>query len=187
VSPPKLQPALLGGAFIGVLSSLPYVEYGNLCCCLWVVVGGVLTAYVMQEDHPQPITVGDGATGGLLAGIFGAFLSTTLAAVFAAIRGLDRERVLDKALEALSDVPAEMRASIESLRSMPEGGWLLLGLIGMLMVGVVFATAGGVLGALIFRTRTPPLGGSDTRPAELPSPPTTPPSQSTDADDVPGH
>ena len=35
-TPPKLQPALFGGLFIGVLSALPLVSVGN-CCCLWVI------------------------------------------------------------------------------------------------------------------------------------------------------
>ena len=37
---PKLQPALYGGLFIGVLSALPLINIGN-CCCLWVIGGGV--------------------------------------------------------------------------------------------------------------------------------------------------
>jgi hypothetical protein len=40
----RLQPALWGGVFIGVLSALPLVNLGNCCCCLWVLVGGGLAA-----------------------------------------------------------------------------------------------------------------------------------------------
>ena len=47
------QPALLGGLFIGVLSSLPLVNIGNVCCCLWVVVGGLLTVYLQQQNTPS--------------------------------------------------------------------------------------------------------------------------------------
>jgi len=43
----KLQPALLGGTFLGILSALPIVSAANLCCCLWVVAGGVLAAYLL--------------------------------------------------------------------------------------------------------------------------------------------
>ena len=42
--PSKLQPALLGGLLIGVLSALPFVSVLNGCCCLWVILGGVLTS-----------------------------------------------------------------------------------------------------------------------------------------------
>jgi hypothetical protein len=45
-----MLPALLGGLFIGVLSSLPYIKGGNVCCCLWVISGGMLAAWLMQQN-----------------------------------------------------------------------------------------------------------------------------------------
>ena len=41
----RVQPALWGGVFIGVLSALPIVNFGNCCCCLWVICGGALAAH----------------------------------------------------------------------------------------------------------------------------------------------
>ncbi len=61
MSPNKLRPAVLGGLLMGVLSALPVIQIGNVCCCLWVILGGVLAAYVMQQGHPYPITIADGA------------------------------------------------------------------------------------------------------------------------------
>ena len=52
----RLQPALLGGVFIGVLSTLPIINIGNLCCCRWVISGGALAAYLLQQNQPEPIT-----------------------------------------------------------------------------------------------------------------------------------
>ena len=69
-APLKLQPALFGGLFIGVLSALPIINIGN-CCCLWVIGGGVLATYLMQQNHPYPISAADGALVGLLAGLIG--------------------------------------------------------------------------------------------------------------------
>ena len=71
--PAKLQPALLGGVTIGVLSALPVINLAN-CCCAWILFGGALSAYLMQQNHPEPIQVGDGAIAGLLAGVMGAFV-----------------------------------------------------------------------------------------------------------------
>ena len=62
-APPKLQPALFGGLFIGVLSALPIINIGN-CCCLWVIGGGVLATYLMQQNHPYPIAAVGRRPGG---------------------------------------------------------------------------------------------------------------------------
>ena len=61
----RLQPAFWGGLFIGVLSALPIVQVGNCCCCLWVVTGGVLAAYLRQQQSPYAIPASEGALVGL--------------------------------------------------------------------------------------------------------------------------
>ena len=50
----KTQAALLGGVAIGVLSALPVINLAN-CCCAWILFGGGLAAYLMQQNHPEPI------------------------------------------------------------------------------------------------------------------------------------
>ena len=64
----KLQPAVLGGLLIGVLSALPFISALNACCCLWVLAGGLLTTYLLQERSTAPVTAGEAAVAGLLAG-----------------------------------------------------------------------------------------------------------------------
>ena len=56
-----------------MLSALPVINLAN-CCCAWILFGGALAAYLMQQNHPEPITIGDGAIVGLLAGVVGAFV-----------------------------------------------------------------------------------------------------------------
>ena len=65
---------LVGALVMGVLSALPIIAVGNVCCCLWVISGGVVAAYVLQQGQPQPITPADGAFVGFLAGLLGAFV-----------------------------------------------------------------------------------------------------------------
>src|SRR5436309_8139061 len=93
-----VQPALYGGLVMGVLSALPIISAGNLCCCLWVVSGGAVAAYVLQQNQPMPITAGDGALVGLLAGVVGAFvyviLSIPITILVAPIERVLLERVL---------------------------------------------------------------------------------------------
>ena len=54
---------------MGVLSALPIISAGNACCCLWVVTGGFVAAYLFQQNRAAPITPADGALVGLLAGL----------------------------------------------------------------------------------------------------------------------
>src|SRR5918996_1366209 len=104
---PKLQPALYGGLFIGVLSALPFVNIAN-CCCLWVIGGGVLATYLMQQNFPYPITAADGALVGLLAGVFGGIIGAVLSIPIDLMMGPVQQRMTERML-ANPDLPAEMR------------------------------------------------------------------------------
>ena len=55
----KTNPVLVGGLVMGVLSALPIISAGNLCCCLWIISGGLVAAYVLQQNQPTPITPAD--------------------------------------------------------------------------------------------------------------------------------
>ncbi len=74
----RLQPALWGGLFIGVLSALPLVNAGNCCCCLWVLMGGALATYLRQQNNPYQIDAAEGAIVGLMAGVVGGIVYSIL-------------------------------------------------------------------------------------------------------------
>lgn len=160
-----LQPVLFGGLFMGVLSALPIIELGN-CCCLWVMGGGVVTAYLTQHGRSDPIQLGEGAFGGFLSGVFGAVVYAVVSLPIQLVTAPLQRGLMDGLLESAADVPPAVREMIESLGS---GGGVVSALIGfvfMLAVGMVFSTLGGLLGALIFR-KTPPAAASE--PPELPA------------------
>ena len=81
------------------------VSLGNLCCCLWLVAGGVLAAWLMQQSHPAPVTPFDGAVVGLLAGVVGAFVYLVIAWPVTLLIGPMMEEWLQRALEGAGDVP----------------------------------------------------------------------------------
>src|SRR5687768_17675320 len=95
MTPLKLQPALLGGVTIGVLSALPVINLAN-CCCAWILFGGALSAYLMQQNHPEPIQIGDGAIAGLLAGVIGAFVWVIVSVPISAMMARSEERRVGK-------------------------------------------------------------------------------------------
>jgi hypothetical protein len=163
------QPALIGGLVMGVLSALPVVAVGN-CCCLWVLGGGVVAAYVLQQNQPAPITPGDGALVGLLAGIFGAFVQLVLSIPISLVVGPMEREVMQRILEMTGNMPPELRDALERYSREGQSGALtvlarLVGFMFWLVVGAIFSTLGGVLGAAIFRRQAPPPGTID-----IPSP-----------------
>jgi hypothetical protein len=164
-----LQPALLGGVVIGVLSALPIINLAN-CCCAWILFGGGLAAYLMQQQRPAPISTGDGAVVGLLAGAIGAVIWTLVAIPISAMMLGFESSMLDNVLSNASEMPPEARAFLESLRSGPiRGAAAVLGFFLTLCVCSVFGMLGGLFGALFVRKQeTPPP------PPEVPTfPPAT--------------
>jgi hypothetical protein len=163
---PKLQPAILGGIFMGILSALPYVEWGN-CCCLWVVGGGALGAYLMQQNFPAPVTLGDGALVGMLTGLIGApvtFLARPLIlmAIGPLMTGWD---TWVPGILGGDQIPAELD---DTARRLGRGIVLVLVVLLVTTVFMVVSTIGGILGAAIFRkplpTPAPELPPSDWPP-----------------------
>jgi len=161
------QPAVLGGLFIGVLSGLPLVGMGNFCCCLWVVCGGLLGAYLDQQHDPRPITVGRGALTGLLSGIIGAFVWLIVSIVVNILLAPLRQSALADFTRSTRDLPPEVRSMLETLSANPSIG-LFIGFVMFLFAGAIFATLGGILGAAFFRNDAPPAVGGPSEPPPLP-------------------
>jgi uncharacterized protein YqgC (DUF456 family) len=101
----RLQPALFGGLFIGVLSALPIVNVGNCCCCLWVIAGGVLAVYLRQQNMPFQVTASEGVLVGLLAGIIGGVVAAIISIPMAAMTASFQAQILERVLSSNPDMP----------------------------------------------------------------------------------
>ena len=163
----RYQPALLGGLFIGVLSSLPVV---SACCCLWVIAGGVLTAYLQQQNRAEPLEAGEAALGGLLAGFVGALITVGVTAIFA-LSG-DMEAQLRSAIDDMQ-IPLEVRDRVDGFIQGPA--LILLIATVSLPVYAVFGMLGALLGSAIFRKKTPPAVSAPPPPPPPLPPPTEAP------------
>ena len=157
------QPALIGGVVMGVLSSLPFINLGNLCCCLWVVSGGMVAAYLLQQNQSQPITPGDGALVGLFAGLIGAGVGFVVSIPISLMMAPMQRAMVQRTLEMSGNMPPAVREMLENYGQPRTAagmiGRLVFQLIGfffMLFIGSVFATLGGLLGAAIFKKSAPP-------------------------------
>ena len=177
MGPAKLQPAVLGGVAIGVLSALPVVNVANLCCCAWVVFGGGLAAYLMQQNHAAPVNAGDGAIVGLLAGAIGAVVGSLLSIPIAMAMGPFQAEMIERILQGAQDMPPEVRSWFEQWRGgMATGAALGVGFIISLVFSLffysLFGLFGGILGAMLFRKNIPP---PPPPPAGFEAPRFTPP------------
>ena len=166
-APARLQPAFFGGLFIGVLSALPLINAGNCCCCLWVLCGGALTTYLMQQNHPYPLKVEDGLLGGLIAGVIGgaiaAFLSIPMTLAFG-----DFQRRLIEQMANRPDMPEESRRIFENIamRSGAFGAMKLVGALIGICIDAVFGMLGGLIGIARFKKKDvpPPPGTTEILP-----------------------
>ena len=157
------QPALIGGLVMGVLSSLPLINLGNLCCCLWVVAGGAVAAYLLQQNQTQPIAPGDGALVGLFAGLIGAGVGFVISIPLSFLLEPMQRAMIQRTLEMSGDMPPAIRQMLEQYGEPRTAvglmGRLFLQVIGffvMLCIGAIFSTLGGLLGAALFKKTPPP-------------------------------
>jgi hypothetical protein len=157
----------------GVLSSLPIVNLGNFCCCLWIISGGVIAAYVMQQDQETPLTPADGALVGLLAGLMGAVIALVVSIPIDLIAMPLQRGILERLRQSAVEMPPELRDAIDNVINSRQGGGMagfivvrVVSFFFSLFVGGAASAVGGLLGAVIFgRSRgasvapPPPLEG----------------------------
>ena len=149
----RVQPAILGGLFIGVLSTLPVINIGNVCCCMWVLLGGALAAYLLQQHQPEAITGADGALIGLMAGIVGAFVGALLQIPVDIWFGPIQKEWIERLMQSQGDMPPQF---IEMLNRPRNAATVIADLIFRLVAYVIFGMLGGVLGVAIFRRKNAP-------------------------------
>jgi hypothetical protein len=150
----RLQPALLAGVFIGVLSALPLVNMGNCCCCLWVVAGGALAAYLRQQSTPFSVPASEGALVGLMAGFFGGIAAVVLSIPMRMITGPIEQQMIDGVLARNPDIPVELRNILEQANA--QSAFRAVQAVITLVVYTIFGMLGGLLGVAMFSKSAPP-------------------------------
>ena len=96
-----------------MLSALPLVGFGNCCCCLWVLVGGALAAYLRQQNTPYQIDAAEGALVGLMAGALGGVVYSILSIPIDMLTGPMQQRWMEGFLSNNPDITPEMRDMID--------------------------------------------------------------------------
>lgn len=173
----KMRPALIGGVILGLLSAIPFVNFVNLCCCAWAIVGGAIAANMYIKGSTRPVTPADGAQVGAIAGVVGAVIYLIIGlplgyvagqAMFSAIESLFGGIMPPEQAAEFSRQMATARAQQGSFIEYLAGA-IIQGLIGAVLL-TVFATIGGLLGVQFFEKRKgdaappppPDFGGGPT-------------------------
>lgn len=144
----------MGGLVIGLLSALPIVSAGNLCCCLWVLLGGVTAAYLLQQGQLDPITGADGALVGLMAGGVGAFCYLLVSIPVTIVVSPLERALMERLYQAGGGMPPEVRGYMDGAAGAAVK--LVLGFLFMLFASPAFGALGGLFGATLFRKAQPP-------------------------------
>jgi len=147
----KLKPAVIGGVVLGLLSVIPFVNWANLCCCLWAILGGALASYLYIKNSPVPATPGDGAILGAMAGLVGAVISVVIGIPVSILMSGVMIGIVVRLMESINPSQAEMmRTQIEAGQTV--AGAIINGLILAVLI-VIFSTLGGLIGIPIFEKR----------------------------------
>ena len=150
-----LKAALIGGCIAGFLSVIPIVNFLNIVCCLWVLVGGGIAVYILTTSAPGPITYGNGAVVGLLAGLIAGAIWGIINMLLLHIVGLESIMV---SFERLAEIVPQFEELLEMTRTATIGtGMIIVWLFFNIIIYAIFGTLGGVIGTAIFvKKKEPP-------------------------------
>lgn len=155
--PNKMKAALLGGLVAGVLSGLPGISAGNCCFCLWVVLGGVIAAYLYTKEVPL-LRSGEAAFVGMMSGVVAAVIATIISIPLRLLMsrfmmGFQRE-FMEKMLEQNQDFPPQLREFMLGMFSPGFAiGMILVGFVMSLVFFSIFGALGGMLGNAMFKKK----------------------------------
>jgi Family of unknown function (DUF5518) len=148
----KLKPALIGGVLLGILSVIPFVSAGNICCCLWAILGGMLASYLYIKNSPTPVNAGEGAVLGALAGIVGAIIYLIIGIPINYAMGPTMRNLFLRIMESADPRQADLMRRQFEVAGDAIAPHIIQGLIFAVLL-FVFALIGGLLGVVIFEKR----------------------------------
>lgn len=151
----KLKPALIGGIVLGILSVIPFVNFVNICCCLWAILGGMLASNLYIKSSPTPARAGDGAALGAIAGAVGAVISVILGIPIDLAMGPIMRKLMVSLVENVDPQQAEMLRQTWEASGSTVGSIIIQALVVAALL-FVFAIVGGLIGVAIFEKRKGP-------------------------------
>jgi hypothetical protein len=153
--PDKFLPALYGGIIMGALTAIPILSLINCLCCAGIMLGGFMAVYFYKKQlttEMDAMTSSDGLILGVLAGLFGAIVSSILAGliflVMGNVMGVMVSRMMDSS-GFLANMPPDARARMEESMK----GFSISGVVGNFILCPLFGLLGGWIGYGVFRKK----------------------------------
>jgi hypothetical protein len=159
--PGMFMPALVGGVVAGLLTAVPFL---GCFCCLWIIGGAMLAAYLLAKNSPTSVTPGDGAIVGIFAGIVGAVVDAIVSIPFEAMNREAAQKVMDMFSQYLNEMPSAWKSLLDRAGERPSPAFFMLGLVISAAVFAALGALGGVIGAALFgrkKTSLPPGPGNE--------------------------
>ena len=156
---PMLMPALVGGGIAGFLSAVPIINIANCFCCLWIIGGAMLSAYLLTKETSRPLTSGDGAIVGIFSGIVAAVVEFIVSIPFQALSNKIMRSVMERLQEYSNEFPEGWDSLLERGAMETAFAFSILGLLISMVIFSVMGALGGILGIALFGKKTPPSEG----------------------------
>lgn len=181
-APSMMMPALIAGGVLGFLSGLPL---SSCACCLWAAGAGFLAAFLYSRSCKtagSAFDTGKGGVVGLLTGAIFGVVGGLVNSVISLLTGsfdIDDMREAINANPMLGD-PEAAEQAMQFFESVGPAFFILAFALLWIVLGVIFAAIGGLLGGMAFKVEaisTDLDGGlSSPPPTDVPPPPPVDPS-----------
>jgi hypothetical protein len=102
--------------------------------------------------------MGDGALVGLLAGLFGAVVNLIVSVPMNMLTGPFQQQLVQRFADAQPDLPDNVRQMVDNMGvgAVSIAGTIMAFFV-MLILGAVFSSLGGLLGAFFFKKKIAPV------------------------------
>jgi hypothetical protein len=172
---PRIKGVLAGGIVGGLLSAIPFVNWGNCLCCLWVILAGTIASTVHVKSSTEGVSKTDGTITGLISAV-------PMVALYVIV-GLPLNLLLGPAMigviASLTNDPMIQQQMMQQVGQSTIQTVLNFA-VGTLVFAVFaagFGSLGGLIGTAIFEDREPEDPGLGPGAPLAPPPPQQPPYQ----------
>ena len=145
--PSFFVPALIGGAVAGVLSGVPLL---GCLCCLWIIGGAMLSAYLLAKDSPILLTSADGAIVGIFSGIIAAIVEAFISLPFQPFNAEFISKFMERFSQYAEDMPSGWESLLERSTTGISISMFFLGLVISAFIFAALGALGGIIGVSLF-------------------------------------